>query len=225
VTVIAADSVSNTAASGPVAAYGFNEGTGSTVADVTGNGRTGTISGATWTSTGKFGAALSFDGIDDWVTVADAAALDLTTSMTLEAWVFPTAVGSWRNVLMKERPNGQSYSLYSHDNARRPAGYLNLGQPADVGTNSNTGLPLNAWSHLAATYDGTTLRLFVNGAQVGTKAVTGPIVTSTGALRVGGNSIWGEYFTGRIDEIRLYNRVLTAAEIQTDMNAPLASGS
>ena len=83
-------------------------------------------------------------------------------------------------------------------------------------------LPLNAWSHLAATYDGATLRLFVNGAQVGSRAVTGALLTSTGALRIGGNSIWGEFFQGRIDEVRIYNRALTAAEIQADMSRPIA---
>jgi hypothetical protein len=214
--------VSNTTASALVAAYGFNEGTGSTTTDGSGNGHAGTITGATWTTSGKFGAALSFDGAGDWVTVADAPALDLTTSMTLEAWVFPTAASGWRTVVIKEAPGGQAYGLYSYDNAPRPAVYLNTGQPVDVWANGTTNLPLNTWSHLAATYDGVTLRLFVNGVQAGTKAVTGPIVVTTGVLRIGGNSIWGEFFTGRIDEIRLYNRVLTATEIQTDMITPVA---
>ncbi len=82
-------------------------------------------------------------------------------------------------------------------------------------------LPLNAWTHLAATHDGTTLRLYVNGVQVGSRPVAGALLTSTGALRIGGNSIWGEFFQGRIDEVRIYNRALSAAELQTDMNTPL----
>jgi Concanavalin A-like lectin/glucanases superfamily len=81
--------------------------------------------------------------------------------------------------------------------------------------------PLNVWTHLAATYDGTTLRLFVNGAQTGSRAVSGALLTSTGVLRIGGNSLWGEYFAGRIDEVRIYNRALTLAEIQADSNAPV----
>ena len=70
-------------------------------------------------------------------------------------------------------------------------------------------MPLNVWSHLAATYDGATLRLFVNGAQAASQAFTGSIATSTGVLRIGGNGVWGEYFQGRIDEVRIYNRALT----------------
>jgi hypothetical protein len=82
-------------------------------------------------------------------------------------------------------------------------------------------VPLNAWTHLTATFDNTTLRLFVNGVQVGTRAVAGPILTSTGVLHIGGNSIWGEFFQGRIDDLRIYNRALSTAEIQSDMNLPV----
>jgi hypothetical protein len=82
-------------------------------------------------------------------------------------------------------------------------------------------LPANTWTHLAATHNGSTLRLYVNGTQVGTRSVSGALLTSSGALRIGGNSIWGEFFQGRIDEIRVYNRALTANEIQADMNAPV----
>jgi len=82
-------------------------------------------------------------------------------------------------------------------------------------------LPLNTWTHLAVTHDGTTLRLYVNGAQVGSRAVAGSLLTSSGALRIGGNSIWGEFFQGSIDEVRIYNRALSPGEIQNDMTRPI----
>ena len=72
-----------------VLGLGLDEGSGTRLSDRSGSGNTGTISGATWTTQGKFGSALSFDGVNDWVTVADANSLDLTTAMTLEAWVYP----------------------------------------------------------------------------------------------------------------------------------------
>ena len=72
-------------APGLVAAYSFDEGSGSTTEDETGNGRTGTVSGAGWTSEGRFGGALVFDGHNDLVSVADADGLHLTGAMTLEA--------------------------------------------------------------------------------------------------------------------------------------------
>ena len=62
------------------------------------------------------------------------------------------------------------------------------------------------------------LALYVNGVQAATLIASGSIISSTGALRIGGNTIWGEYFNGLIDEVRIYNRALSATEIQTDMN-------
>jgi hypothetical protein len=210
---------------GLVAAYGFNEGTGTTLGDQTGTGHTGTVAGATWTTQGRFGQALTFDGVNDWVTVSDANDLDFTNGMTVEAWVYPTASGggSWRNVVIKERPGGEVYNVYANADTNAPVTYVVRaaapGAPLDArGTSS---LPLNAWSHLATTYDGTTLRVYVNGVLAGSRAVAGPLLTSAGALRMGGNSVWGEYFAGRIDEVRLYNRALAVNEIQADMNAPV----
>ena len=74
-----------------VGAWGFDDTSTTTTADASGRGNTGTINGPVRNAAGKFGGALSFDGINDWVTVADADSLDLTTGMTLEAWVRPTA--------------------------------------------------------------------------------------------------------------------------------------
>ena len=83
----------------------------------------------------------------------------------------------------------------------------------------------NTWVHLAGTYDGTTQRLYVNGTEVANRAQSGPIEVSGGVLRIGGDSIWGELFKGRIDEIRVYNRALSATEITTDMNTSVATSS
>src|SRR6185295_18818163 len=87
---------------GLVAAYTFNEGAGSTLTDLSGNGNNGTISAASWTTSGKFGNALQFNGTSAKVTIPDAASLRLTTGMTLEAWVYPTTTPTgWRTVIAK----------------------------------------------------------------------------------------------------------------------------
>ncbi len=83
----------------------------------------------------------------------------------------------------------------------------------------------NTWVHLAGTYDGTTQRLYVNGTEVAKRAQSGPIEVAGGVLRIGGNSIWGGFFKGHIDEIRVYNRALSGAEITTDMNTSVATSS
>ena len=155
--------------------------------------------------------------------MADRDLLDLTTGMTLEAWVRPTWLGGgWKTVIMKERPGGLAYALYATDGASQPpAGYIHQG--VDHGVVGPSVLTLNTWTHLATTYDGAALRLYVNGALVASQAQTGAITTSDGVLRFGGNSSWGEYYQGYLDEVRVYNRALSQAEIQTDMNTPVGS--
>jgi hypothetical protein len=214
--------VNNTAATGLVAAYAFNEGTGTSTADSSGNGLTGTAANTSWSASGKFGKALSFNGVNSWVTVNDAAALDLTGGLTLEAWVNPIALVSGRTVLLKEAGTEEVYSLYASENMPRPLGAVRIGGAYSTATGTGP-LPVNTWSHLASTYDGTTLRLYVNGSLVGSVAASGNIEVSGGVLRIGGNAIWGEYFSGLIDEVRVYNRALTAAQIQTDMTTPIGS--
>jgi hypothetical protein len=91
----------------------------------------------------------------------------------------------------------------------------------DVSANGSTSLPTNVWTHLAATYDGSRLRLFVNGVAVDNTPSSSLITMSSGPLRIGGNSIRGEYFRGLIDEVRIYNRPLSATEIKADMNTPV----
>ena len=78
-------------------------------------------------------------------------------------------------------------------------------------------MPLNTWTHLATTYDGANVRLYLNGALAATRAATGAITVSTGALQIGGNSVWSEWFKGLIDEVRVYSRALSAGtEIAAD---------
>jgi hypothetical protein len=233
-TVTARDAVGNPATdtltvtytppnNGLVAAYSFNEGAGTTVTDASGNGNNGVISGATRTPLGRFGGALSFDGVNDWVTVNDAASLDLTTGMTLEAWVFPTvSPTAWRTVVAKEGAAVVAYFLHASSlNANQPAMGVRIGG-VEQQLRGGARLAANVWTHLAATYDGATLRLYVNGVQVASRAQTGAIIVTSSPLRIGGNGIWGEYFQGRIDEVRIYNRALSQAELQGDMNTPVS---
>jgi chitodextrinase len=204
---------------GLAAAYAFSEGTGLQTADASGNGNSGTLSGATWTGAGKYGSGLTFDGTNDWVTVPDAASLDLTSGLTVEAWVRPTTTTGWRTVLLKEHGSTLAYALYGNATGNRPLGVVYTGG-AEQKLSGPTALALNTWAHLALTYDGAQLRLYVNGTQRATKAVTGAVPSSTGALRIGGNNVWRtEWFKGDLDEVRVYSRALAAAEIQADMNS------
>lgn len=80
-------------------------------------------------------------------------------------------------------------------------------------------MPLNAWTHLAATYDGSALRLYTNGVLARSQNVAGSIAYAANALSLGGNTSWGEYFTGTIDEASFYNRALSAPELAAIVSA------
>jgi hypothetical protein len=200
---------------GLVAAYGFEETSGSTVTDQA-REHDGTISGASRTGAGRFGRALTFDGVNDWVTVPHASDLNLNSALTVEAWVRPSALTNWRTVLLKERSTSLSYALFANNNLSRPT--ARLFTTSDLATSGTARLALNTWSHLAMTWDGTTLRLYVNGAQVSSRTVSGSLATGTGVLRIGGRSGASEWFNGRIDELRVYRRALPASSIVADMN-------
>ncbi|HYT58842.1 MAG TPA: tandem-95 repeat protein [Haliangiales bacterium] len=204
--------------SGLVAMYSFDEGTGTTVTDLSGTANTGTISGATWTTSGKYGKALQFNGTSSLVTINDAASLDLTTAMTLEAWVNPSVVSSaWRDVIYKGN------DIYLLMGTTPNGGVPSLGGTFANSLFSPSSLALNTWTHLAGTYDGAMMRLYINGVQVASQAQTGNILTSTDPLQIGGDSLYGQYFQGMIDEVRVYNRALSQSEIQSDMNTPIGS--
>jgi hypothetical protein len=207
-----------------VGAWAFEETSGENTLDASGKGNAGTLQGATRTADGKYGRGVNFDGLDDWVTVADSASLDLTNGMTLEAWVKPdTADTSWRTVLIKEQTDQLAYALYANTDTSRPSG--NVFNTQDNGTAGVSPLAKDQWSHVATTFDGTMLRLFVNGAEVSSLPVSGPIKVSNGALRMGGNAVWGEWFDGTLDEVRVYNRALSGVEILADRDTPIANGS
>jgi PKD repeat protein len=203
---------------GLVAAFGFEETSGRTLYDASGNGNHGTLSGARRVTGKPFGRAVRFDGADDFVTIPDSNSLDLASGVTLQAWVYPTAsMTGWRTVLVKERSGTPVYSLYANGDGQRPATIVETGGAERV-LSAGGALPVKQWTHLASTYDGANQKLYVNGVLVGSRPQTGTISLSGGALRIAGNSVWGEYFAGFIDEVRVYNRALSQAEIAADAN-------
>ena len=207
---------------GLVAAWGFNEGAGPTTADASGNNNTGTISGATWSTQGRFGGALTFDGTNDVVVVANAPSLNLTTAMTLSAWVMPTgANGGWRTILQRE-VDAYFLNAATGTGTRRPGGGGTFSGSTNFVRGPGT-LPLNVWTYVALTWDGAQLRLYVDGALVTTAARTGVLQSVTTPLRIGGNVPYGEFFQGRLDEIRIYNRALSVAELQADAATPVGT--
>jgi hypothetical protein len=212
-----------------VAAYAFDEGSGTSAFDVSGNANTGTVSDTLWSTSGRYGNALSFNGSSSIVRVNNSSSLNLTTGMTVEAWVQPTTPAPDVQVMIFKEgtSNNQSYALGLDKNGSgnlRAGIYIMIGAN-EYGVNSSSTLSLNTWSHVAGTFDGASLRLYVNGSLEGSTSVSGSINQTDSYLTIGGNDLEPEWFAGLIDEVRIYNRALSQGEIQADMNSPIGATS
>jgi hypothetical protein len=138
--------------------------------------------------------------------------------MTLEAWVKPATIDSeWRDIIYKGEDIYYLECTTSSDGAPGVGG--TFAATSLYGTDL---LSEGAWAHLAATYDGADLRLYVDGTQVASQTQTGLIESSTNPLHLGGDEFFGQFFDGVMDEVRIYNRALSASEIQADMSLPVS---
>ena len=214
-----AATLSGPLAPGLVAYYKFDEAAGFVLHDLSGNGNNGYIAPPTiWTGSGRWGGALAFGGSYSGVEVPGSSSLDLSTGMTLEAWVNPASLASV--VLLKE----SCYGLYPRMAWAGPGGVVFVGPEQFLYLPGGEPLPLNAWTHLATTYNGQTLNLYVNGVQVASGALAGTIAAAASQPLLIGQSrsygSWQDAFDGMIDEVRVYNRALSQAEIQNDMLPP-----
>jgi hypothetical protein len=217
-------------APGLVAAYSFDEGTGNSIADLSGNNIKGTVVGATWTTNGMYGTALAFNGISSYVDLGNRTELQLTGSMTIEAWVKATGnPADDGQIVAKSDPRGWQLKT-SPDTGLHTFGLSVSRTPtAKAQRYSTTIRALNTWYHVAGVYDSAsqTLSTYVNGSlENGT--LHGTVSASQFNQNVNvniGRRAGGYYFNGVIDEVRVYNRPLSQAEIQTDMATPINGAS
>src|SRR6476469_10451355 len=218
---IAAVPVSASASSAtPIAAYSFDEGEGETVEDLSGNEHTLAIEGGEWTDKGRYGGAIDFDNVESCLSTPSTPDLALTEEFTLAAWVKPELNVSGDPVIVKEAEEGNSFALglgFQEEGAAEAF----IGEGAEeTSVASEEEVQRGVWTHLAVTYDGAKIRLYVNGDLAGTETVDDGPEASSGPLRVGCDEDNGE-FAGRSDEVRIYNRALSPGEVAADKGAPL----
>jgi len=202
--------------------WDFDEGSGTIAGDRSGNGNTGTIYGATWVD-GKFGKALSFDGVDDYVQVSHNPSLSITDAITIEAWIKPSSLTPvYQEILSKGgdyNSNNDNYDIYLHY-TRVAIHWKN-----DV-YESLTGILINTWTHIAITIDVPNLisKMYINGNLDKTFTITTVPEANTNPLVIGKYIIGSPYpFNGLIDEVRIYNRALSEEEIKAHYYSGLES--
>ena len=209
----------------PIAAYSFDgefEFEGKKVYDDIGN-HDGTIEGAEW-SQGRGSTGLRLDGEDDVLTIPDSADLDLGESFTLEAWVDPSTSQSWSAVIAKNDSDEESpfgYVLYGQGGGEAPAASIASNEGAEEAVSGESALPEEEWTQLALTSDGTQMRLYVDGELTGMESSL-PARATDGALQIGGSQALGQYFAGRMDDVRIYDEWMSGKEVKNslDVSAP-----
>ncbi len=200
--------------SGLVAYWKFDETTGSTTAaDSSGNGITGTLTNmdpATDWVTGRVGNALDFDGSNDRVSFVSNALLNNMADRTVCMWTYPrNPYSGWNAVMSKYDPGyGVGWDVYLSGSATSQRG---------VGINQTNTATSGSWQHFCATRTGSTMKIFKNGVEQpdSLSAYPGGGDDSGQNLAIGSQTNGDDAFDGLIDEVRIYNRVLTQPEIQT----------
>jgi hypothetical protein len=227
------------ATTAPVGWWKFDEGSGSSTSDSSGNGATGALTNTpTWVAGRILPGALSFNGSTQSVAISGAGAVAnlYTTGMTVSAWIKPAGLGGGNGGRIVDKDNndqGWYFSLNASNTLKFASDQFSGTSPSV--TSASSAITLNAWQHVVATWDGTTsgagIHLYVNGTLLtGTTVVTGANNTTTypdptTPFTIGNRPTDNARgFNGLIDDVRVYNRVLSAAEITAlaDSTAPTA---
>jgi VCBS repeat-containing protein len=201
-------------AAGPIGFWRFDDLSGSIATDSSGSGNHGTLQGGA--SFGSGGLVLS--AANQRVVVANSPSLEISNAITIAAWIAPTSK-STQSVVTKAiqgSVNGYELALSAGGNV-----FVRFNQASSGDTyrlDSTSSYPTNGslWMHVAATYDGTTIRLYVNGQLQGTKVANISIVTNNVALGIGAEASGDRSMKGRLDDVLIANRALQINEV-TDL--------
>ncbi|MBI9072600.1 MAG: T9SS type A sorting domain-containing protein [Melioribacteraceae bacterium] len=195
--------------------------TGKTIGTVWSFSTSDTISSAT-------GKALEFDGNNDKVVIENSPSLQVTgTNITLEAWVNPNSFKSeiWQgSIVTKDWSGGAGYDNgYALRCGKQGQFDISLGSGSwNELTSPQNSIPIGAWTHIAGTYDGKNIKLYVNGEEVASHKSTFSIANNSNKVHIGESAGWaGRVFNGKIDEVRIWNISRTAGEIKNSMNSSL----
>lgn len=205
----------------PVAHWKFDDGSGTTASDSSGNTNNGTLTnGPTWT-TGKYNSAVNFDGVNDTVVMGD---LSYTKSLpfTVTAWI--KSNGSSSAIINKYVPasyNGFNFFIQSGKLCawylRNSVDHISIAQDHGFGSVPCQSFTSNTWNHAVVSVDSTEMKLYLNGNLSQTASWTGTAggTSETTPFSLG---LYGSYFTGQIDDVRVYKAVLNQTQIQKVMD-------
>lgn len=195
----------------------LDESTSSVVYDASGSGNTGTLVNASWASGSncRAGSCLSFSGSNSYMNASSSESLSPQSAITISLWIKLNAIpsGTYNEIVQKYG----AYGLKIDAVTSKVIGYV-WGAPENH--YSTTALTTGTWYHIAMTFDGSVHKIYVNGVNENSENDARSIPVSSNPLRVAGRESAGagEYINGILDEIRIYNRALSASEIKARYN-------
>jgi hypothetical protein len=192
--------------------------TGGGWADLSGRGNNGELVNGVKESGDNLGS-LVFDGTNDYIDCGNSSSLTITDNITVSIWVRRTSYNSNISTLIR-RNSYDSYAFQLGPSSPTIWWKINTG-PSTWAQTATTSLNLNEWANIVGTYDKSTMRLYKNGVQVQTLSETASINYSVSDNLIIGRDdpVSGRYFIGNIAQVSIYNRALTASEIQQNFNA------
>ncbi|MBI2852453.1 MAG: LamG domain-containing protein [Chloroflexi bacterium] len=175
-----------------------------------GYGHLAAVTGVRWTPQGR-----SFDGVDDWISVPNHAAIDVSAGehLTLELWFRPGNLTGSHRLAVKRAGGAKGYMLLTSGAGVQFATDKADDGTGDVTSNSTSVLVVDTFYHVVATYDGATQYLYINAQLEDSDAQSGDFSNSED-LNIGRHAVVGQYFAGIIGEFRIYSRALSAPEVQ-----------
>ncbi|MFN7138985.1 MAG: LamG-like jellyroll fold domain-containing protein [Limisphaerales bacterium] len=208
-----------------IAYFNFDEGSGLQAGDRVSTNRLTLRNGATWTTAGRFGNGLLLDGLNDRADAPNSPSLDIkSNTMSAAAWVKLENLGTWQQIIVKVKETGAftppffAWHLFGAPVSAtewRPQFQLaTIGQTGGVNVSSSINVKYGEWVHVAGVYDGTMIRIFVNGVEMGTAAQSGNIISYNEPLYIGAHGLPGEFAKGAIDEVRIYSQALSASQVR-----------
>ncbi len=202
--------------------FTFEEGNGATTTDVSGNNIKGNLEGATWSKDGKIGGAIYLEDFEQFVEVEPVPELDITDELTIQAWFFPEESQGDSNLMgRRSSANVGGYCLQwsaQFTGAPQIETWINIGGWQGSRNKQTIKPALEEWHHVASTYDGEMIRQYIDGKlDVEFKPPNGKINSIEVVFRIGKAQTGLDGMIGYVDEVAIYNRALTADEINQDM--------
>jgi hypothetical protein len=194
-------------------------GSGTAWRDASGTGNNGTLlNGVSYESTNN--GTLVFNGTDQYSSVPQSATNNITSNqITFGGWCFPTISNKYQHILVKNVNESRQYGMWLSQNGTSQI-FRNLNGVVSQGNVSiSTNWGVNVWNYIILVYNGSTIKIYLNGNEVFSEAATGNIVTTDSNVNIGGEPSQAFFFSGKISNAILYNQALSASQVTQNFNA------